>query len=218
MGTTIDVTDLLPDKQYVKQETKKTQIVLHGTSGGHRPDWTIDGWAGDPEKIATHFVVGGKSITDGDTKFDGKTYQAILEKYWAWNLGVKGSNGACDKSGLGIEICNYAYLTKSANGVFYNYVRKPVPANQVCDLGFKWRGYQYWHAFTDAQIAEVKTLILELANRHSINVKRKWDLSSFETKPWREVQKLGLVTHCEYRRDKFDLSPQPKLIEMLNSL
>lgn len=213
----IDATDIMPDAQYVKEITAKKRILLHHTAGSHRPDYTIQGWETDPERIATALVVGGKSTTNGDTSFDGKTYQAFDTKYWAWHLGAKGTNGVYDKDSVGIETCNYGGLTPLKDGKFLNYVKKLVPADQVCDLGYVWRGYRYYHAYTDAQIAELEKLIVYLHELHGLKLEkgRVFTVADFET----NIVKFSKHTvnfHVNFRADKNDMSPQPKLIAMLN--
>ena len=42
---------------------------------------------------------------------------------------------------------------------FYNYVNSEVPESMVCDLGYEFRGYQYWHAYTNEQIESLGLLI-----------------------------------------------------------
>lgn len=213
----VDAKDIMPDAQYVKELTAKKRIVLHHTAGGHRPDYTIQGWETDPERIATAFVVGGKSTTNGDAAFDGKTYQAFNTDFWAWHLGAKGTNGVYDKDSVGVEICNYGGLTPLKNGTFLNYVKKPVPADQVCDLGYVWRGYRYYHAYTDAQIAELAEIIKYLHDVHKMKFEkgRVFTVADFET----DIVKFSKHTvnfHVNFRADKNDMSPQPKLIAMLN--
>lgn len=213
----IDANDIMPDAQYVKELTKKRRIVLHHTAGSHRPDYTIQGWESNAERIAVALVIGGKSTTNGDASFDGKTYQAFDPKYWAWHLGAKGTNGVYDKESTGIEVCNYGGLTKLKDGTFLNYVNKPVPADQVCDLGYVWRGYRYYHAYTDAQIAELEKVIPYLHELHGIAIEkgRVFTAADFET-DISKFAKHAVNFHVNFRADKNDMSPQPKLIAMLN--
>lgn len=206
------IKQIMPKAQYVSTKTSKTKIILHHTAGGHNPEWVIDGWEANPERVGTHYVIGGKSTSNGDVTFDGKIYQAVPEENFIYHLGT---NGATDKISIGIEVCNYGPLVLK-NGVYLNYVFKPVPANDVVDLGFVWRGYRYWHKYTDTQLESLKELILDISKRYNISVKKVWDVKSFDTSV--VFQKDGLTTHTNFRKDKFDLCPQPNLIKMLNSL
>lgn len=208
--------NLMKPEQYENTKTKKTQIILHHTAGSHRPDYTIDGWEANTEKIGTHFCIGGKSTSNGDISFDGKIYQAIPEENWIWHLGAKGTNGKFDKCSIGIEICNYGALTLK-NGVYLNYVNKSVPASDVVDLGYIWRGSRYYHKYTDGQIAALKELLLYLGKKYNINLKKVWSIASFET-DIPKFSKDGIATHVNYRTDKNDIVPQINMVTMLNSL
>jgi len=206
------IKQIMPKEQYVSTKTKKSKIILHHTAGSHQPEWVIDGWEANPVRVGTHYVIGGKSTTNGDTKFDGKIYQAVPEENFIYHLGT---NGTTDKISIGIEVCNYGPLVLK-NGVYLNYVHKPVPASDVVDLGYTWRGYRFWHKYTDTQLESLKELILDISERYKINVKKVWSKVSFDFST--NLQKDGLTTHGNFRKDKVDLCPQPNLIKMLNSL
>lgn len=208
----------LPADQYLSTKTKKTQIVIHHTSGGSDPVRVVDGWAANPERIATPYIIGGIS-TSGDTSNDGVVVKAFEPEFDAFHLGaVVGGPANITRATLGIELCSWGYLTPSGDS-FLTYKGKKVPADQVCDLGFKWRGYQYWHAYSDAQLASLHDLIWALAkNRFKWTCSAKtWDVASFDFNPTK-FAKDQIGTHANYRRDKTDACPQPKLLVMLNQL
>jgi N-acetyl-anhydromuramyl-L-alanine amidase AmpD len=218
--------------EYFQQIFNKTTIYLHHTAGGHRADYVIEGWDTDDtvdEKIgtktarivATAFVVGGKSSTDGNTAFDGKVYRAFDEQLWAHHLGTTfANNKPLNQASIGIEICNYGPLRLSNSGVFFNYVDKPVPADQVVKLDKPFRGYIYYHAYTDAQLNSVKELIIELRNKYpSIPlVTPLLSVDGFELSVNAKKGVPGIYSHSNVRTDKFDMSPQPKLIQMIKEL
>lgn len=209
---------LLPDSQHLPTKTPKHQIVIHHTAGNSDPIQVIDGWAADTARIATPYIIGGKSSA-GDTKYDGVVAKAFDPEWDAYHLGqVPGDPKNITRTSFGIEICNWGYLTVKG-GQYYNYVNKVVPPDQVVDLGFKYRGYQYWHAYTDVQLASLHDLLVALIkNRFHWSYKVKnWDVKSFDFNPtFFAADSIG--THANYRTDKWDCSPQPKLIEMLNGL
>jgi len=273
----------LPENEYYPAEYDKKTIVLHHTAGSHRPDWVISAWdrdqtkGGKPLRVATQFVIGGKSTRDGNTDWDGKIVEAFPVKSWAHHLGTKNSNNTqLNKVAIGIEICNYGPLTKSADGNYFTYVNSRVPEEDVVDLGKNWRGYRYYQKYTDAQIESVKFLIEKYSEEFNIDIKKgmlelfekKKDLSDMDTLELQkflnskgylgmnskklvedgidgsntryalrtyedakrgewgafEFNKLanhggeGIWTHTNYRKDKFDVFPDPNLIEMLKSL
>lgn len=213
--------NLLADNEYVKKETKKDVIVLHHTAGGHHPIWTVNSWGRDNRgKIATAYTVGGRSVTDGDNSVNGLIVCAFDPKYWAWHLGVKGTNGRLDSKSIGIEICNYGPLKLGKDGVYYNWVNKPMPPSEVYDLGFMWRGYRYFHRYTNEQLNSVYHLMQFISQEFGIDLKshQPWSAQSFETSTVALSGAPGVWTHVNYRKDKTDCHPQPELIQMLNSL
>lgn len=163
--------------EFYPVDFKKSIIYIHHTSGSHRPDWVIQGWDkdqnedGSSKRIATSFVIGGKSTRDADNSWDGVIARCFPESQWAFHLGVKGTNGMFDKISIGIEICNYGYLTKSKTGQFMTYVNTPVPADQVVELATPFRGYKYYHKYTDKQIASLRELLVYLGNKFNINLR-----------------------------------------------
>ena len=227
--------NLLSDEEYIKKETHKDTIWLHHTAGGSRPDWTIGGWEKDfqkddsgnpildtngvpkPLKVGTHYVIGRKSSTNGDSLWDGAIIRAFEDKYWAYHLGVNNNSLNLNSRSIGIEICNYGPLTLK-NGTFFNYVNKPINQSEVVELEKPFRGYKYWEKYTDAQIESTRKLILYLSNKWGIEIQ-----SGIYNNEWFEYSdgwftNGGLRSHTQVRKDKFDIFPQKEMIEMLNSL
>lgn len=212
--------NLLPDDEYYKEETNKTIITLHHTAGAHNPFNSISGWDLDTQgKVATAYLMGGRSTTNGDDTYNGKIIRAFDDKYWAHHLGIKHKeNLKLNKQSVGLEICNYGPITPR-NGIFLNYVGREVPESDVIKLDQPFRGYTYYHRYTDEQLAETKKWIEYIANKHSIDIERKiYNREWFEFNAKYLTTPNKLTTHSQFRSDKFDLSPQPNVIEMLNSL
>jgi len=165
-----------PD-EFFPVDFKKTIIYLHHTCGSHRPDWVVQGWDkdhnsdGSASRIATSFVIGGISTRDGDTSWDGVIVRCFPESQWAWHLGAKDTDITIDKISIGIEICNYGYLTRSKTGQFLTYVNTPVSEEQVVELSKPFRGYKFYHKYTDKQITSLRELLIYLGNKFNINLK-----------------------------------------------
>lgn len=212
----------LKETQYVKEDTTKRQIVLHHTAGNSSALNTMINWDNDDRgRIATCVAISGKGATNS---YDGEIVQGFPSKNWAYHLGVKQEVFAAygvtyqnlDKQAIGIEICNWGPLTKKGTK-FYNYVDREVPRDQVCTLDTAYKGYKYWHAYTDAQIESVRQLLVYWKGIHNIDIKYKEaDMWSVSKPALSGVQ--GVYTHNSYRNDKTDVSPQPKLIAMLKTL
>jgi N-acetyl-anhydromuramyl-L-alanine amidase AmpD len=212
--------------EYGKIKNRK-HIFLHHTSGWNDPYSTIKSWESDTRgKIGTHFVIGGINLKTNDAKFDGKIVKCIPDDFFGWHLGSTtkdGINFEMHKTSIGIEICNFGYLTQK-NGKFYTYTNQEVPSKYVEDLGFKFRGYQYWHKYTDEQIDSLQNLLIMLSKKYSIDLskglaERLLKLSAndaFEhSKEILTGTVTGILSHTNVRKDKTDVSPQKKLVSML---
>ena len=213
----------LKEGEYFREETQKVQIVLHHTAGNSSAPATIQMWNNDDRgRIAPCIVVSGKGQSAGT--YDGEICQCYSSKYWAYHLGLKSdifrSKGVPYKSidplAIGIEICNWGPLTLKGHK-FYNYIDREVPSDQVCALDKPYKGHLYYHAYTDAQIESVRQLLVYWGKVHGIPLKYNeadmWEISknALSAVP-------GIYTHNSYRKDKSDISPQPKMIAMLKTL
>jgi hypothetical protein len=228
---------LLPTKEYLKGPSKKEFLFLHHTAGWHNPYDTVDQWAKDKRgQIATEFVLGGPSIKGDNYKFDGEIVKCIPDGGYGWHLGVNGSQKMHTNS-VGIEVCNFGQLTKGGytkSGKFiaknpnkyYNYVGIEADDTQVVILNKKFRGYDAWHRYSDEQIESLRDLILFIADRDTIDVRKglvdlikKVGVDAFEYNADAFNGRIrGMWTHTNTRRDKFDMFPQQELIDMLLSL
>jgi peptidoglycan hydrolase-like protein with peptidoglycan-binding domain len=228
--------NLLLDDEYCQEETQKNTIWLHHTAGGSRPDWTINGWETDtqkdskgnvildssgkpkPLKVGTQFVIGRKSSSTSESLWDGKILKAFDDRYWSYHLGINKNSRELNSKSIGIEICNYGPLTLSSGGKFFNWVKRQVRESEVCELSTPFRGYKYWEKYTDLQLESTRKLILHLKKRWNIDIQ-----SGIYNEDWFEYDEKwfttgGLRSHTQVRKDKFDIFPQPELIQMLNSL
>lgn len=195
-----------PESQYYKENTAKNQVVIHHTVSSANAKNVFSGWASNSERVATPFVIAG----------DGVIHQGFSSKYWAHHLGTKASNNtALNKGAVGIEVCSWGGLTKKGDK-YYSAFNSEVPASQVMDYGQKWRGYQYFHKYTAAQIESLRQLIVYLCDTYAIPktyIPGMWDLNNDAL-----AGKKGVYTHVSFRTDKSDMHPQPELIEMLKNL
>jgi hypothetical protein len=106
------------------------------------------------------------------------------------------------------------------------YVNTPADPNQIVKLAKPFRGFQFWHKYSDAQITALKQWILFVAERYDIDptvglveyIKAKGadgfdvlDLARANSTP-------GMYSHTNVLRGKVDMFPQQELIDMLLSL
>ena len=211
----------LPQGEYKEGPTKKEYLFLHHTAGWNNPYKTVDGWAKDDRgTIATEFVLGGRSVKGDDDRHDGELVQCLPEGGYGWHLGKNGSQHMHTHS-VAIEICNFGYATGGRT-----YVNTPIAADQIVTLAKPFWGHSQWHAYSDKQIETLKSFILWIAQRDSIDVRaglvaeiKKKGAKAFEFNNNAYTGKIkGMWTHTNTRKDKTDLFPQPNLMDMLLSL
>ena len=211
----------LPKDEYLAGPTDKEYVFLHHTAGGHNPYQVVDMWSRDTRgRIATEFVLGGKSATNGDSKYDGKLLQCFPTGSYGWHLGDNGSMHM-HKHSVGIEVCNFGYVVNGKT-----YAKSVVDPSQIVTLPQAFRGYKTWQRYSDLQISTLKQWILFIAERDNIDVRKglieeikKKGAAGFE---WNENAYYGKVkgmwTHTNTRKDKVDMFPQPELLDMLLSI
>lgn len=214
----------LPADQYVREASDKNTIYLHHTAGNADPYSVLRWWDETSDPVATAFVIGGKPTRANHSWKDGELIQAFSSKYWAWHLGVKQSNmppgslssKKLNSQAVGIEICNFGYLTQH-NGRFVSYANTIIPDNEVVDLGYEWRGHQYWHKYTDNQLSVLGELLVYLGQTYEIPLCYKGD-SIFDLDMRAFEGEAGVFTHVSVRKDKTDCYPAPNLIKLLKEV
>lgn len=206
-----------PKTQYLQEETPKKQIYLHHTAGRANGVNTFKYWASTPERVATCVCISGPGAVDG------QIVQGYSSKFWAYHLGIKQSVFTShripftnlDKISIGIEICNWGQLSFK-DGKYINYVGGEVPEADVIKLDKPYKGWQYFHNYSDAQIESTRQLLVLWNQRYNIPLKYNEDI--WQVTPRALRGEAGVYTHNSVRRDKVDIYPHPKLIEMLKSL
>ena len=220
----------LDKDEYVRDYGKIEPLgfFIHHTAGWDNPYNTVTMWNKDKRgRVATQYVIGGNNVKGKEAKHDGVVVECFPNNYLGWHLGKVGNFKISKLSG-GVELCNFGYVTKKGDK-YYTYVKTEVKPELVCDLGYKFRGHQYWHAYSDKQIESLRLLILHLKDIYP-----KMDLVNGLPKLLKEgvhpkdafefnsdaynAKQFGLWTHTNVRKDKFDCFPQPELVEMLKSL
>jgi len=208
-----------PESQYIKEEHPKKQIYLHHTAGGPNGARTFQHWAANKERVATCVTISGI----GKDCVDGQIIQGYSSKFWAFHLGIKESTfnrfgvpyQNLDKISIGIEICNWGQLTER-DGQFFNYVNRVVPESEVIQLDKPYKGFSYFHNYTDAQIESVRELLILWKDKYGIPLTYREDIWTVTPRALRG--EAGVFTHNSVRADKVDIYPHPKMIQMLKSL
>lgn len=212
----------LNETEFYQEEYKKSQIYMHHTAGNASGVSVAKDWNSDKRgRIATAFIISGPGAKD---TYDGEIIQTFSSKHYAFHLGVKTEvfkaykipYQVLDKISIGIETCNWGQL-ELVNGKFYNYVDKEVKPEFVTTLDEPFKGYKYFHKYSDAQIESLRQLIVYLGKTYGINLKQDVDnLFKVSTKALKGEN--GLYTHNSVRKDKVDVYPCPRLINMLKTL
>ena len=211
----------LPKGEYKEGNIEPEFLFLHHTAGWNNPYRTIDHWGRDNRgAVATEFVLGGQSIKGNDDEYDGEVVQAFPEGCFGWHLGKNGSQHMHVYS-VGIEVNNFGYLKNGKT-----YAGTTANESQIVTLDKPFRGYKTWHKYSDKQIESLRKLILYIADRDNIDVRaglpaliKEKGAEAFEFNPDAYYGKVkGLWTHTNTRKDKFDMFPQPELLEMLINL
>ena len=225
----------LPKGEYLEGPTEKEFLFLHHTAGWNNPYRTIKHWGRDTRgRVATEFCIGGPSVKGNDDTYDGEVVQAFPEGAYGWHLGKNGSQHMHTHS-VGIEVNNFGYLTEGGYkrngkwiektpGKYYTYAGVEAHPDQIVECSFK--GYDYWHKYSDAQIESLRLLILHIADRDNIDVRaglpsliKEHGAKAFEWNADAYYGKVkGLWTHTNTKKGKFDMFPQQELLDMLISL
>ena len=227
----------LPKDEYLAGPTKKEYLFLHHTAGGHNPYQVVDMWARDTRgRIATEFVLGGPACNGKDDRYDGELVQCVPAGGYGWHLGDNGSMHM-HKHSVGIEVCNYGYVTKGGYqkgntwiakdaNKYYNYGGGEVIESHTTTLPKIFRGHSTWHRYSNKQLEMLKDSILFIANRDNIDIHKgliqeikSKGAAGFEFNEDAYYGRVkGMWTHTNTRKDKVDMFPQPELIDMLLSL
>jgi len=235
---------LKPDEYYTTGE-KKEWLFLHHTAGWNNPFAVVDSWESDTRgKVGAQYVIGGRHLQTLDSKHDGKIVQCYpSHKNYGWHLGI--GNTVVHRASIGIEVCNFGWLLKDGND-FKTYVSldskgKIVPGkgpivnpSEVCDLGKEFRGFRYFHKYTESQLNSLKFLIVKISTETGIDItqglkeriKKTGPFAAFDYDPNIVSGKAkGLFAHTNVSPknkygdyEKWDITPQPGVIDLILSL
>ena len=209
----------LDKSQYINGYFDNEYIFLHHTGGWENPYDTINIWNSDNlGRVGAEFVIGGINPKNGNAMYDGRILKAYPDNNQAYHLGT--SNGYLNTHSVGIELCNIGWVK---NGKVYTGAK--IKDEYIVKVP-KFRGYTDWQKYSDKQLESLRKLLLFIANRDNIdlheglykrlkkNSKTAFDFSDDILKG----KVKGLLSHGNVRKDKFDVSPQQNLIDMILSL
>jgi len=195
---------------YYKQPFPKKQIVWHHSAGSDNAQAIFKDWQTDKRwHVATAIAIQDDgSIARGYDEGEG----------WAVHIGAHDirlpNYRELETQSIGVEICNWGYLSEK-NGKFLAWAGYEIPKEKVIELNYK--GFKYFEKYTDKEIETLKIWTLLNAMRFDISLKYNeadmWGVSARAC-----AGANGIFTHNSFVSWKSDVSPQPKLIEMAQSL
>ena len=207
-------------QHYLPGTYKKHWIFLHHTAGGANPHNTIHGWTTDEfRSVATEFLLGGQHVNGRSSAYDGLLVQALPTGCSGHHLGI--DSRPLQRNSVAIELCNFGWVKDGRT-----YTGTAVDPSQTVTLSKPFRGHSTWHRYSDRQIALLRDWLLMIANRDTIDIrsglpamiKRHGALAFHFCDIAMCEATQGLWSHTNVRADKFDLFPQPELMDMLTAL
>jgi hypothetical protein len=205
---------------YFKGPVPKDWIFLHHTAGGPNPYQVADMWARDDRgNVATEYVLGGQSVDGKSKTYDGELIQCFPDGGYGWHTGT--GNSLMHRNSVAIEVCCMGQIVNGKT-----YVSTTADPSQVIKLAKPFRGHQYWHNYSLAQLKALENWIKFIAEKYSIDPRvglvqyiREKGADGFDVCDVAKAEKTpGLYTHTNVIRGKVDMYPHPDLIDMLLSL
>lgn len=168
----------LDEDSYYDEPHPKDAIFLHHSGSFYRPDWLVKSWDRDKSestnkiRYGAAFAIGGKDVVakSGDT-WDGKVVQAFSPECWSHSLSIKTkSNTFLNQKSISIEICNFGPLDLTLDGRFFSDSKILIPEDQVVELDSPYRGFKYFHKYSQKQLESLSGLIKELSQKFEIDL------------------------------------------------
>lgn len=197
----------LPERNYIKEKTKKTQIVWHHTGSNGVATSTIDWWA---NRLNGKGTIGTCIVIDRT----GLVYQAFSSAYWANSIGL--GKKRIEERIVGIELSSWGGL-HFRNGSWRSYAGTKVSENDIVFYETAFRGYHVFQKYSEAQIEAGVAMTKYFSEKFEIPITFEYD-KFFKYSKEAIDGDAGLFSHVSYRKDKSDCHPQPSLIEALKSM
>lgn len=204
----------LTNGQYLTHEYEKKSIFLHHTEGTNAMSaWRW--WNSTPDRVGTAYIIDR----------DGTIVECFDPKYWAFHLGIHNDDNWHEKHSINIELVSAGKLYQEGKHFrFYplypNKLRyTTIPKSEVEELRRDWRGYKYYHKYTEAQMDSVKWLMKEIVVKFP-TIKANTDLKSFQEYNSDVIKDHlpGIWSHSTVRRDKTDIYPGPDVLKSLEEV
>lgn len=205
-------TKRLKNDQFYPLSQNKDQIFWHHTAG-LSADGAINWWNQTPDHVGTAYVIDR----------DGKVYETFDPKCWGYHLGVKGDDDQIEKKSIGIEIVSGGQLYKNNDDFFFFPLYpnkagfKQIDPKEVWEMEDEWRGFKYYHSYTDAQIESLIALTKQLIVDFKIKVQENFEgieFYNFNDDIYKQHLQ-GIWSHSSVRNDKNDIVPYKPFLEKI---
>ena len=180
-----------PKSQYYQGDFNKKIICYHHTMG-YSAQSSIDWFIEDSVKVGTQYVIDR----------DGTEFELWEDNGYAFQYGLVNvpRRMEFEQCSIGIEIANLGPLNKLVNGAYIDQYKRAYNGEV---FRCKYRGFEYWEVYKEAQYAKLREMTGTLAEKHKIKLNPtnhlNFDLSVFD--------KNTVITHVNVRKDKTDVSP-----------
>ena len=194
----IDRSLQLPADEYKNEAGSKNLIILHHTVGGSaRSTWRW--WLTDPRPIGTAYLIAR----------DGTIHELFPPECWAFHLGY--GSRVDEKRSIGIELASEGALLERG-GELYCFDRVSERTRFIGDvfnLNSPWRGYRYFAAYAEAQLAATIELVGDLIHRFNIPPAVLRAARSGHPSIFHANHRVfnGIIGHAHVRDDKTDVHP-----------
>jgi|GEM_PF-735428 len=211
-----------PDRgDFYLEQTRKKQIFLNATIGPPNPMGAIQFLRNSQGAVAITFLIAGKPGDETAGFEDGDVYQTHPHWFWAYHTGkIPGaSSRELSKHSIAINLCNWGALVKNEDGTFsppFLKGRVIVPREEVIEYELPYRGYVYYHRYTDEQVESLRKLLIYLTEVYDIP--KGYNDDMFEVTRRALEGRPGIFSQASIRKDKPGLHPQPELIATLNKI
>ena len=187
-----EILDYTGFNNYIKKQTKKNKIVIHGTAGG-----TAQGsinWmkSGSGRGVATTFI-----ITQ-----NADIIRLFPQKFFGYHAG--GNFRQLSKHSFGIQIVNWVNLDIKLNQ-YITWTGKKIPKQQVILLPSSWRGYKAFHAITPQQHLALQSLLKYLCQTY--NIRKKMHRVFTPNINYNDPNVDGIFLHSTFHPTKLDFPP-----------
>ena len=186
----------IQQEYFIKEKIEKQKIVLHHTVGNIYGDFVT---LTSQKQVGVAYLIGRT----------GTIIELFNPDYWSNHLGktALGGNREQSKISIGIEISNYGYLIRKDDILYTIYGTEYCKISDTKNYEIKeYRGQKYWAKYTEEQYIAIKNLLKKLTKQYNIpyeflpiNERMEYTKSVISFK--------GIVTHVNYRKDKWDVSP-----------